>query len=296
VSASFVCIDVETANSALSSICQIGIVRFEHGKLASRWSQLIDPEDYFDAMNVSIHGIDERDVRDAPTLPEVYEELRRHLHDQVTVSHTSFDRASVTRALAKYNLPPVSCRWLDSARLVRRTWTEFSSSGYGLSRVCAKLEIQFQHHDAVEDARAAGEIVLRAMEAKGWDLDGCFKRIGQPINLSVPHGDQALRIAGNPDGPLAGEVVVFTGSFSLTKRELGQFAAVMGCSVAPNVTLDTTILVVGEQDPDKLRGKDKSSKHIKAEKLAQSGQGIRIIRESDFRAMVGMTEEDSVNA
>ena len=30
------------------------------------WSSMVDPKDYFDGMNVSIHGVDEEDVRGAP--------------------------------------------------------------------------------------------------------------------------------------------------------------------------------------------------------------------------------------
>ena len=59
----------------------------------------------------------------------------------------------------------------------------------------------------------------------------------------------------------------------------------MGCSVASGVTKTTTLLVVGDQDLDKLGGKDKSSKHIKAEGLIARGQAIRILKESDFMSM-----------
>ena len=55
----FSVIDVETANSDLSSICQIGIVTFEGAAEVERWGTLINPNDYFDPINVSIHGITE---------------------------------------------------------------------------------------------------------------------------------------------------------------------------------------------------------------------------------------------
>lgn len=68
----FVAIDVETANSDLASICQIGIVGFEDGLPKHSWQSLVNPEDYFDDMNVLIHGIDEDAVKDAPTFPQGY--------------------------------------------------------------------------------------------------------------------------------------------------------------------------------------------------------------------------------
>jgi len=42
------------------SICQIGVAKFIGGKLAGEWSTLVDPDDYFDAVSVAIHGIEQR--------------------------------------------------------------------------------------------------------------------------------------------------------------------------------------------------------------------------------------------
>jgi DNA polymerase-3 subunit epsilon len=55
--------------------------------------------------------------------------------------------------------------------------------------------------------------------------------------------------------------------------------------VEPGVTKKTTLLVVGDQDIDKLNGQDKSSKHRKAEQLIESGQPLRILGEADFMSM-----------
>ena len=52
----FIAIDVETANADMSSICQIGIAKFRDGKLSGEWVTYLDPQTYFDEMNISIHG------------------------------------------------------------------------------------------------------------------------------------------------------------------------------------------------------------------------------------------------
>jgi NAD-dependent DNA ligase len=65
----FVTLDVETANSDMASICQIGLVDFRAGRVANSWEWLVDPEDYFDMVNVSIHGIDEETVLNQPKWP-----------------------------------------------------------------------------------------------------------------------------------------------------------------------------------------------------------------------------------
>ena len=84
-------IDVETANADRASICQIGMVHVRDGQIEDRWQTLVNPEDWFDPWNTSIHGISETDVRNSLTLPEVRDELRARLRGSVLVSHTSFD-------------------------------------------------------------------------------------------------------------------------------------------------------------------------------------------------------------
>jgi DNA polymerase-3 subunit epsilon len=58
----FVAIDLETVNSDMASICQIGIVRCRDGVVAEEWSTYVDPEDGLDRVNVSIYGIEETAV------------------------------------------------------------------------------------------------------------------------------------------------------------------------------------------------------------------------------------------
>jgi DNA polymerase III subunit epsilon len=281
----FVSIDVETANARLATICQIGIVTFADGKVVDKWESLVDPEDYFDDINISIHGITTRTVRGAPTLPVVHAALHARLQGQVVVSHTSFDRASMSQAMARYKLDSPECRWLDSARVARRAWSEFSTAGYGLSKVCKNLGIEFEHHNAVEDARAAGEVLLHAMAESGLDLDGWFARVQHSIN---PSTEEPIRRSGNPDGLFAGNEIVFTGALMIPRREAADLAASAGCTVGSSVRKTTTILVVGDQDVTKLAGHEKSSKHRKAEELITAGYQIRIIAESDFARMVNL--------
>jgi DNA polymerase-3 subunit epsilon len=163
----FFAIDVETANPALSSICQVGIASFRDGRLCGSWESLINPEDYFDPINVSIHGIDEGDVQSSPTWCEVYPGVCAVLQDGIAVSHTAFDRVSILRACERNDLPCREFRWLDSAKVVRRAWPIFSKRGYGLANVAVHFCIQYRAHDALEDARGAGEILLRAIAETG---------------------------------------------------------------------------------------------------------------------------------
>ncbi len=162
----FLSIDVETANPYMGSICQIGIARFVDGKIVEEWSTLIDPESYFDEFNSSIHGISPAMVAGKPKLPQVSEKVRLLLESGLTVCHTHFDRIAIAQAFGGYDLKPISTTWLDSARVARRTWDDVSRSGSGLSNLRCKIGYEFKHHDALEDAKAAGQVLLAAIRAK----------------------------------------------------------------------------------------------------------------------------------
>lgn len=283
---SFVSIDVETANPNMASICQVGLSVFRGGEVVEQWSTLIDPDDYFDPVNVSVHGIDAAATTGAPTFRGVTQELQRRLAGNIVVAHTGFDRAALSRAFSACGEALAPCQWLDSARVARRAWPAVARKGYGLANVARMLGIQFKHHDALEDATAAGLIVVRAVKESGEPLDWWLKRVER--GLPGPEGGCAAPIArdGNADGRFAGEVVVFTGQLAMPRAEAARIAAAAGCGVANGVTKNTTILVVGDQDIWKLAGKEKSAKHLKAESLIAEGFELRILGESDFTAMM----------
>jgi DNA polymerase III subunit epsilon len=276
----FVAFDVETANADLASICQVGVVVFEDGAVTETWETLVNPETYFDWMNEAVHNIHPEMVEDAPKLPEVFGRLSGLLSGQVVAHHTAFDKVSVARATSRYELEGIECRWLDTAKVVRRTWIEFSQRGYGLGNLAKHFDLDFRHHNAAEDARAAGLILLRAIEHSGIPLDDwLIKSNRQGI---------VIREEVNPEGPLVGEVIVFTGSLSMTRREATALAARAGCNSTSSVSKETTLVVVGDQDLSKLAGQERSVKHRKAEELIGKGHPIRILTEGDFSRLVEM--------
>ena len=282
----FVAIDVETANADMASICQIGIAKYSEGQLVDEWSSLINPEDYFDLINIGIHGIAEEDVLGSPTFPEVFNTLSDLLSNTICVSHTHFDRVSISRALSKYNIEGLDPVWLDSAKVARRAWKEFAWKGYGLANVCKKIGYEFKHHDALEDAKASGQVLLAAIETTDIDIKSWLIRVNKPIGPTKSASEADIKREGNPEGELYGEVIVFTGALDIPRREAADLAASVGCTVCQGVTKKISLLVVGDQDVSKLAGKEKSSKHRKAEQLILEGQDIRIIKESDFKELV----------
>ena len=83
-------------------------------------------------------------------------------------------------------------------------------------------------------------------------------------------------------GPLAGELVVFTGALQhLNRRDAQQLVVRLGGRAGSSVTAQTTILVIGG---DGLTAARPSSKLKKARALQAAGQPLVIQSESDFHA------------
>lgn len=176
----FTALDVETANADMASICQIGVARFVDGHVVEEWSTLVDPQEHFSAGNVRVHGIGQEDVRGWPTFPQIVGKLDGFLRNEVCVCHTHFDRVAIGKAFEKYGLEPISLVWLDSAMVTRKTWADCAQRGYGLADVTKKIGYKFKHHDALEDAKACGYVLVAATKVSGVDVDGWVKRLGKP--------------------------------------------------------------------------------------------------------------------
>lgn len=284
MSEEFSVIDFETANASLGSICQVGIVKFDGLEIVDEWSTLVNPEDYFSSLNSSIHGIHSHHVEKSPKLPDIFEEIRERIEGRFAVCHTPFDKAALRRATEKYNLETIGCTWIDSAKIVRRCWEHLRYEGYGLSNVCGWLGIEYKAHDALEDARATGLVVLNAMAEHDFSFSQWVARLDEKPSSAVHYA--SLAAARNVDSDFSGDEIVFTGRLALPRDLAEKAASSVGMKVGSSVTRRTTILIVGDQDLNRFAGFDKSSKHRKAEDLILSGQAIRILAETDFLEIV----------
>jgi DNA polymerase-3 subunit epsilon len=159
----FIALDVETACNDVASICQIGIACVDTvGKIDS-WTSYVDPEQQFDRFNTRLHGIGPDSVMGAPTFPQIWPALHELLYSHHLVQHSNFDKAALNAACRAYRLPAPDLSWSDSVKIARQAWPEFKGNGgHGLGHLKTALGLEFQHHDAGEDARAAAEVVLHA--------------------------------------------------------------------------------------------------------------------------------------
>ena len=151
-----VAVDVETPNGKVPAICQIGIVVTEYGEILKTESILVNPETYFDAGNIAVHGILPSDVEDAPTFPMVWPRIAAYFQDSVIVAHNAaFDLGVLSGTLERYGIPVPELRYACTVQMARRRFARETYGSYRLDTLCAAFDIPLEHHhDALCDALA----------------------------------------------------------------------------------------------------------------------------------------------
>lgn len=164
----FVAFDVETASSAAQSICQVGLACVDHFGRIDTFSFLVNPRCAYSGFNTQLHGIDARMTADAPDFAEVLVALFPLMAAQPVVQHSTFDQRAVNAAARHYGLEEPPFAWINSVTIARKAWPEWKGQGgHGLAHLKKQLALEFKHHDAGEDARAAAQVVLLAEERLG---------------------------------------------------------------------------------------------------------------------------------
>ena len=268
----FVVIDVETACSRVSSICQIGIVGFTSGAVSFEYETLLDPRDHFSGFNTRIHGIAAEHAVGYPCFADVHGTVDAHLGGRTTVAHSYFDKGALAGACRVHDRPVIEATWLDSVRVAKRAWPDLAS--HKLNVVARHLGIPLKHHDALSDARAAGMIVVKAIEHTGVSLAEWLLPTSRPRPAPAP--------LPATDGPLRGERVAILGQ--PRDGALARHIAGLGGRVVSSVGTTTTILVVVGDEPFGYVRYD--AQFRKAEEMRRSGAAIQILSERRLLAHV----------
>jgi len=87
---------------------------------------------------------------------------------------------------------------------------------------------------------------------------------------------------------LSDHCLVFTGELKIPRKKVTSLVEKMGCRVQRSVTRETTLLVLGSQDEERLRpGHRRSLKHDAVKKRIKEGQDITILRQEEFYELIG---------
>ena len=97
--------DIETANRKNDSICSIAIIETDGAEILRTYSSLVNPETYFDSINSKIHGITSDMVQDAPTLKQLWNDIKPYFQNHIVCGHNIlFDIRVMEKHLDAYTI------------------------------------------------------------------------------------------------------------------------------------------------------------------------------------------------
>jgi DNA polymerase-3 subunit epsilon len=302
----FVALDVETANASRGSICSFGLAIFEDGRYVARQNLLTKPPpelDWFDAMNVAIHGIRPQDVLTQPQFTERLDQVVELIADRTVVAHNAaFDTGAIRDGCTAANVAWPELSYVCSMVMARRSLGLVSNR---LPIVCESLGIPLVgHHRADEDAEAAGRIVLALASRNGAStLEDLAAFLMVSIGRITPstwtgihqlhapesrHGLDAPRVNPNadPTHPLFGRIVAFTGALTLRRQVAWNVLAKVGGIPGENVTKQTDFLVIGDGFTGNSLTDFHTGKAAKALHLNAQGGHVEVLTGAEFLGMI----------
>lgn len=229
------------------------------------YETLLDPRDHFSGFNTRIHGITAEHVAGHACFADVHDTVHGHLKGRTTVAHSHFDKGALAAACRIHGRAMIETTWLDSVQVAKRAWPELAS--YRLNVLASHVGIHLRHHDALSDARAAGMVVVRAIEQTGIPLAGWLARATG--GRAGPAPPSAAR------GPLKGERVAILGQ--TRDGPLARRIAANGGRVVSAVGTTTTMLVVIGAEPFGYVRYD--AQFLRALEMQRSGLAIQILSE-----------------
>jgi DNA polymerase-3 subunit epsilon len=156
----FLAIDFETADTLPDSACSVGLVLVENGAIVREEVRLIRPPRRR-MMFTHIHGLRWEDVEHAPHFGDVWPTIAPLFEgvEFLAAHNASFDKNVLAACCQTYGVTMPAIPFRCTVVLARQTW---KAQPNNLKAVCQRLEIELNHHEALSDARACAQIVLRA--------------------------------------------------------------------------------------------------------------------------------------
>lgn len=170
-SETFVVFDLETTglNSSpvagtMDKIIEIGAFKIENGEIKESFSTFINPQKKLSEEIISLTGITEEMIKDAPTYEEVMPDFYKFCAGCVLVGHNAanFDFKFIDYYCTALGYIPER-KIIDTIPLSQEL---LFLSNYKLNTIADKFNISFNHHRAIDDALATAKIFIELIRIK----------------------------------------------------------------------------------------------------------------------------------
>lgn len=164
----FVAIDFETMTIWRACVCSVGVAVFEKGKMVDKFYSLIcPPSKEENKYCCQTHGLSYKDVKDAPKFSDIWPIIdKKYIKGSPLVAHNaSFEKSCINTCGEEFGTK-TDYKYIDTLKLSRENIGNIKS--YSLNFVCEALGFKMgQHHNALDDAIACGEVFVRINKLKG---------------------------------------------------------------------------------------------------------------------------------
>ncbi len=180
----FVAIDFETASSGQNGICSVGICTVTDNKVIECKEILVKPDPFeFNEYNIAIHHITPEMVINEPDFAHLWNEIIPYLNDRIVIAHNAeFDVGTLLNTLDYFNIEYPTFDYLCTVKMSQKVYPELKS--HRLNSLAEEMGIDFNHHQAGDDAYVCAEIFLRIVkELKLTDLND----VEEKLQIGVGH-------------------------------------------------------------------------------------------------------------
>ena len=262
----FVSVDFETLYSHRVSACSIGMAKFKNGELVDEFYSLIRPPfDFFDKKGhvlTWIHGFTEKDFENEKNMAELMPEIENFIENLPLVAHNAcVERNCFSQTIDYYgiatntNLSDFIDTYPLSRVIEKKLGISINGTGtHSLDGVCKRFNLpDFEHHNALDDAKMCGFLLLKLKEASDCvnrgenyvvDLnEKPKKKKSQKYRVEDIKPLQDLETV--KDSPFKGYHVVLTGFTLKQSQEYGHLLHELGATLCKCVNSKTKYLICG---------------------------------------------------
>lgn len=156
----YIAFDVETPNHMNNRISAIGITVVEAGEIIQEIYSLVNPESSFDSFNIALTGITPEMVAEAPTFPQLWEQIEPVMRSGLLLAHNAqFDMSVLAKCLHFYNIAwRPSADYACTCTMGRVCYPD--TENHRLNTLCDRLNIELDHHNAGSDSSACAKLLL----------------------------------------------------------------------------------------------------------------------------------------
>jgi DNA polymerase-3 subunit alpha (Gram-positive type) len=158
----FCVIDLETTggNHSKDKIIEIGMVKIENIEVTESKSFLINPETIIPDFIQKLTGISQKDVKSAPIIDDVIEQIIEFIGDDIIVAHnTSFDVPFLNGVLKKLKRPELENNVICTNVMTKHLLPEILNSNLNYMSRLFKIDHNNAHR-ASDDALATAKLLI----------------------------------------------------------------------------------------------------------------------------------------